>query len=108
MKMENHQKGKRTEGLNDDHSVNLNETLYTLVRRAVRDELKETKEKPKEEIPASNHDEHEFMTRKEVMALLKRCDSTMTKWAKRGYLKPCYVGGKYLYRKSDVMKLVGK
>jgi len=48
------------------------------------------------------------MTRKEVMTLLKRCDSTMTKWAKRGYLVPCCVGGKYLYRKSDVMKLVGK
>ena len=58
------------------------------------------------------HDEHsqqqEYMTRKEVMTLLKRCDSTMTKWAKRGYLVPCCVGGKYLYRKSDVMKLVGK
>ena len=52
--------------------------------------------------------QQEYMTRKEVMTLLKRCDSTMTKWAKRGYLVPCCVEGKYLYRKSDVMKLVGK
>ena len=40
----------------------------------------------------------EWMTRKEVMTLLKRCDSTMTKWARWGYLVPSMVGGKHLYR----------
>ena len=48
----------------------------------------------------------EWMTRKEVMALLKRCDSTMTKWARRGYLVPSMVGGKHLYRKADVMRIL--
>ena len=48
----------------------------------------------------------EWMTRKEVMALLKRCDSTMTKWARRGYLAPATVGGKHLYRKADVMHIL--
>lgn len=48
----------------------------------------------------------EFMTRKDVMKLLKRCDSTLTKWARKGYLVPLFIGGKYLYRKSDVMKLM--
>ena len=46
------------------------------------------------------------MTRKEVMALLKRCDSTMTKWSRRGYLVPSMVGGKHLYRKTDVMRIL--
>ena len=38
----------------------------------------------------------EWMTRKEVMTLLRRCNSTMTKWARRGYLVPSMVGGKCL------------
>ena len=48
----------------------------------------------------------EWMTRKEVLALLKRCDSTMTKWARREYLVPSMVGGKHLYRKTDVMRIL--
>ena len=44
--------------------------------------------------------------RKEVMTILKRCDSTMTKWARRGYLVPSMVGGKHLYRKADVMRIL--
>ena len=43
---------------------------------------------------------------KEVMTILKRCDSTMTKWARRGYLVPSMVGGKHLYRKADVMRIL--
>ena len=57
---------------------------------------------------ASVRPEESYYTRKEVMALLKRCDSTMTKWANRGYLVPVRVGGKCLYRKADVDKLIGK
>ena len=49
---------------------------------------------------------NEYMTRKEVMELLKRCDSTMSNWVRTGYLVPVSVGGKHLYRKSDVMKLM--
>ncbi len=48
----------------------------------------------------------EWMTRREVMSLLHRCDSTMTKWARRGYLVPSMVGGKHLYRKADVMRIL--
>ena len=48
----------------------------------------------------------EWMTRKEVMTLLRRCDSTMTKWARRGYLVPSMVSGKHLYRKADVMRIL--
>ena len=55
---------------------------------------------------ASEPSPEEWMTRKEVMALLKRRDSTMTKWSRRGYLVPSMVGGKHLYRKADVMRIL--
>ena len=55
---------------------------------------------------AAEKPQEEWMTRKEVMTLLRRCDSTMTKWARRGYLVPSMVGGKHLYRKADVMRIL--
>ena len=101
------------ERMNDDFSRHLSAAIGCLVRETVKEvvaEMEEQRVAAERENPT--HEEHsqqqEYMTRKEVMTLLKRCDSTMTKWAKRGYLVPCCVGGKYLYRKSDVMKLVGK
>lgn len=101
------------ESVNDDFSRHLSAAIGCLVRETVREVVAEMAEqrlaaKRERPMPESLPQEQEYMTRKEVMALLKRCDSTMTKWAKRGYLVPCCVGGKYLYRKSDVMKLVGK
>ena len=101
------------DSINDDFSRHLSAAIGRLVRETVREvvaEMEEQRMAAKRE--NQKHEEHpqqqEYMTRKEVMTLLKRCDSTMTKWAKRGYLVPCCVGGKYLYRKSDVLKLVGK
>ena len=101
------------ESMNDDFSRHLSAAIWCLVRETVKEvvaEMEEQRVAAERENPT--HEEHsqqqEYMTRKEVMTLLKRCDSTMTKWAKRGYLVPCCVGGKYLYRKSDVLKLVGK
>ena len=74
--------------------------------REIIERTKEMGEAEKAETSASVEDG--YYTRKEVMALLKRCDSTMTKWAHAGYLVPVRVGGKHLYRKSDVDKLIGK
>ena len=101
------------ESMNDDFSRHLSAAIGCLVRETVKEvvaEMEEQRMAAKRENPSPEEHPHqqEYMTRKEVMTLLKRCDSTMTKWAKRGYLVPCCVGGKYLYRKSDVMKLVGK
>ena len=100
------------ERMNDDFSRHLSVAIWCLVRETVKEvvaEMEEQRMAAKRENPTpEEHSQQEYMTRKEVMTLLKRCDSTMTKWAKRGYLVPCCVGGKYLYRKSDVMKLVGK
>ena len=51
-------------------------------------------------------DGEEYLTRKQARELLKRCEATMSLWARKGYLVPVRIGGKYLYRKSDVMKLI--
>ena len=99
------------ESMNDDFSRHLSAAIGCLVRETVKEvvaEMEEQRMAAKRERQMPESMQQEYMTRKEVMTLLKRCDSTMTKWAKRGYLVPCCVGGKYLYRKSDVMKLVGK
>ena len=101
------------ESMNDDFSRHLCAAISYLVRETVQEVIAEMEgqglaAKRENPLPEAHPQEQEYMTRKEVMTLLKRCDSTMTKWAKRGYLVPCCVGGKYLYRKSDVMKLVGK
>ena len=101
------------ERLTDDFSRHLSAAIWRLVRETVKEvvaELEEQRMAAKREnpTPEEHSQQQEYMTRKEVMTLLKRCDSTMAKWAKRGYLVPCCVGGKYLYRKLDVMKLVGK
>ena len=50
----------------------------------------------------------EFYTRAEVKELLHVCDSTLTKWAARKYLVPIRVGGKTVFRKEDVRKLLSK
>ena len=101
------------ESMNDDFSRHLSAAIGCLVRETVKEVVAEMEEqrvaaKRENPSPEEHSQQQEYMTRKEVMTLLKRCDSTMTKWAKRGYLVPCCVGGKYLYRKSDVLKLVGK
>ncbi len=56
---------------------------------------------------AESSKNEEYYTRPEVMSILRRCDSTLTKWSRRGYLVPVLVGGKYLYKKADVMKILG-
>lgn len=50
----------------------------------------------------------EFYTRTEVKDLLHVCDSTLTKWAARKYLIPVRVGGKTMFRKADVRKLLDR
>lgn len=50
----------------------------------------------------------EFYTRTEVKDLLHVCDSTLTKWAARKYLIPVRVGGKTMFRKADVRRILDR
>lgn len=73
-----------------------------------REVLERTKEMSEvEKIETETLASDAYYTRKEVMALVKRCASTMTKWAQAGYLVPLRIGGKFLYRKADVDKILG-
>ena len=47
-----------------------------------------------------------LLTKKEVMALLGVCDTTLWLWAKNNYLKPVKAGRKVLYRKGDVERFL--
>lgn len=74
--------------------------------REIMERTKEMAEEAAAKVEAEAAED--FFTRKEVMKLLRRCDSTLTKWARSGYLRPIRVGGKYLYKKGDVQKILGK
>lgn len=41
-------------------------------------------------------------TRKEIIEILKVNASTLWRWAKSGYLVPISIGGKRVYRSSDI------
>ena len=89
--------------------ANTSTVCYTISHDDLIDFAKVIIKKSQEvaEQQSANHEsQEEYLTRKEVMAIMKRCDSTMTKWARTGYLEPVRVGGKHLYRKSDVEKLM--
>lgn len=47
-----------------------------------------------------------YLTPSELSKLIKADKSTLFRWAKIGLLKPLEIGGKRLYRKSDVETLM--
>ena len=48
----------------------------------------------------------ECIDKEEVKTLLRVCDTTLWKWAKRGKLVPQKVGSRNIYRKSDVLAVL--
>ncbi len=48
----------------------------------------------------------EYLTKKEVMSLLKVCETTLWIWNRDNYLKPVKIGRRVLYRKCDVDDLL--
>lgn len=52
--------------------------------------------------------DHGLLTRVEVKELFHVCDSTITKWAAKKYLVPVRVGGKTMFRKEDVQRIIDK
>ena len=47
-----------------------------------------------------------YFTRLGTADFLKVDQATLWRWAKRGYLVPIEVGGKRMYRKSDLMRIL--
>jgi hypothetical protein len=50
----------------------------------------------------------EYLTREELLVMFKITKSVLNKWNRNDFLVPVKVGGKSLYRKSDVMRIVSK
>ena len=85
------------ERMNDDFSRHLSAAIGCLVRETVKEvvaEMEEQRLAAKRERQMLESMQQEYMTRKEVMTLLKRCDTTLWKWAKRGKLVPQKVGSR--------------
>ena len=52
--------------------------------------------------------DEDYLTVHEASQLLHVDKSTLWRWAKNGYLSPVEIGGRRLYRKSDVDMLLNK
>lgn len=56
----------------------------------------------------SAREEQVLLTRKEVCRMVRKTPCTIVRWAKVGYLKPVYIGGRAMYRYSDVKALMDR
>ena len=74
-------------------------TIVCKIREIIREEIDlEYKKKLSEE----------YLTRDEMVEKFKITKSVLDKWNRTNFLVPVKVGGKTLYRKSDVVKVVSE
>ena len=66
--------------------------------------IKNTKTELEAEVIAQQNES--YLTRLETADFLKVDQATLWRWAKRGYLMPVEVGGKRMYRKSDLQRIL--
>lgn len=66
--------------------------------------IKQTKTELEAEVIAQQNES--YLTRLETCDFLKVDQSTLWRFAKRGYLMPIEVGGKRMYRKSDLKRVL--
>lgn len=53
----------------------------------------------------ASQDEDRVITKQEAMQTLGKSSNTLWKWARRGYLKPVKLGGRVMYKVSDLQKI---
>ncbi len=94
-----------TELLKTDANINLTITLNDL--RTITNELIQA---TKDELENAIHEEkaETYPTRNEVCEILNVNQSTLWRWKNRGYLMPIEVGGKHLYKMSDVKRILNR
>ncbi len=66
--------------------------------------ITQTKNQLEAEVTAQKNES--YFTRLETCDFLKVDQATLWRWAKRGYLMPVEVGGKRMYRKSDLQRIL--
>lgn len=69
--------------------------LSEIIRESVRDEMQNLK-------PPKQKSDNKFLTRKETAKRLKVSLVTLTDWVNRGRIKAHKIGGRVLFRESDV------
>lgn len=89
--------------LKSNANINLTVTLEDL-KTLTSELIQKTKDELEESITSDKAET--YPTRSEVCDLLKVNQSTLWRWAKRGYLTPIEVGGKHLYKMSDVKRIL--
>jgi hypothetical protein len=68
------------------------------------DLISKTKNQLEAELIASNSEK--YLTRNETCNELKIDSSSLWRWSKRGYLVPVEVGGRRLYKMSDIKRIL--
>jgi hypothetical protein len=89
--------------ISSGQSINVTIALSDL-QTFVKDLIAETKTELEAEIVAQKAER--YVPRLEACDVLKVDQSTLFRWAKRGYLVPLEVGGKRMYRMSDLKRIL--
>ena len=92
-----------TELLQTNANISVNVTLDDL-RTFSNELIQKTKNELEAEVTAQKNET--YLTRLETCEFLKVDQATLWRWAKRGYLMPIEVGGKRMYRKSDLQRIL--
>ena len=85
----------------------LTEDSMPQLARCVADILREEfrNSSPSMKAPLLSGGADELISKARACEILDRCDSTLSKWAKRGILIPVRRGGCLYYRLDEVMKI---
>ena len=89
--------------LQTNANISLTITLDDL-RTFSNELIQSTKKELEAEVMAQQNES--YLTRLETCDFLKVDQATLWRWAKRGYLMPVEMGGRRLYRKSDLQRIL--
>ncbi len=89
--------------LQTNANISLTITLDDL-RTFSNELIQSTKKELEAEVMAQQNES--YLTRLETCDFLKVDQSTLHRWSKRGYLMPVEMGGRRLYRKSDLQRIL--
>lgn len=93
--------------LNEKMAVGDNVTIAVKLEDLVefhREVLSDVKRRLETQI--SENSQERYLTIKQVCSFLSVDASTLWRWRKRGYLNSVVIGGKRLYRASDVRRMI--
>ena len=91
--------------LQTNANISLTITLDDL-RTFSNELIQSTKKELEAEVIAQKNES--YLTRLQTADFLKVDQATLWRWAKRGYLMPVEVGGKRMYRKSDLLRILNR